>query len=472
MTNRAYLLACSTALTAICSLAIAQPCVAIQSVLMVADDGDISDAYGWAVAIEGNTAIVGSLYDDAIGSDSGSAYILSYDGASWDQTQKLVATGIGGGDGFGDSVAIHKDTLVIGAPGDDDAGSGAGAAYVYTRAAGVWAQTAKLVPPMLVSGDNFASAVDIDNDTIVLSAALTDTTGSNSGKAYIYRLTKGTWQLEAQLVSNDIAEFDRFAGDVAISGSHALIGAASDDDNGSGSGSAYVFTRTGTAWNQTAKLTASDGTSDDNFGDRLDISDDSIIIGARNEDDLGTNSGAVYIFEFENNDWTQKIKLTAFDGTSFEYFGQDVAIHNNRAIVGAWGQNDRFGFFNAGAAYAYSRTAGLWSLDNKIVASDREGGDFFGYSVAVTDNHAIIGADGNDDFWWGPDAGSAYMISVDCQNQCPADLTLDGNLNFLDISLFLTAFGAADPAADFEHDGDFNFLDVSAFLAAFGAGCP
>lgn len=454
------------------SAAYAQPCAPVESQIMVADDGDVGDGYGWSVDIDANTAVVSSIYEDAIGSDSGSVYVLEYNGTNWDQVQKLVPIGIGSADRVGNCVAIDNNTIVIGASGDDDAGSGAGAAYVYTKVDGTWTQATKLVPPMLLAGDNCASAVDIDNDTIILSASLTDTHGFNSGAAYIYRKIKGEWTFEAQLFSDDIAEFDRFGKDVSVSGNRVLISADSDDDNGPSSGSAYIFERSGTTWTQTAKLIASDGDPDDQFGECVSLSGSTALIGSRYDNVLGGNSGSAYIFEYNGTQWQEDIKLFPFDGTSSEYFGQNVAIHNNRAVIGSWGVDDPFGFFNAGAAYIYSRTNGAWSLDAKIIASDQEGGDFFGYGVGITDDHAIIGADGNDDFWWGPDAGAAYLIDLNCAVQCPADLTNDGSLNFLDVSAFLAAFGNQDPIADFEADGSFNFLDVSAFLAAFGVGCP
>lgn len=439
--------------------------------MLVAADGDVAAGYGWSVAIDGSTAVVGAHNDDAAGFDSGSAYILTFDGSSWDETQKLVGIGIGSSDGFGDAVAIDGDTIVIGTPGDDDAGTNAGAAYIFTNIEGTWSQTAKLIAPPVVGGDNYASAVDIDGDTIVISASLTDTAGSNSGAAYIYRRIKGVWTYQTQLQSNDIAQFDRFGIDVAVSGNRVLIGADSDDDNGSSSGSAYIFSYDGTTWSQTAKFTAADGATDDQFGECVDISGSSAIIAARYDDDTFNRSGSAYIFEYDGASWSQSTKLTAFDPASSNYFGQDVAIHNNRAIVGAWGRIGPFGFFNAGVAYAYSKSNASWSLDNQLVASDQEGGDFYGYAVAVTDDHAIIGADGNDDFWWGPDAGAVYMIDLNCQAPCIADLNGDGETDFVDISAFLAAYGSSDPIADMNDDGNFDFIDISAFLTSFAQGC-
>jgi len=454
------------------SVVMAQPCSPVQAGMVVADDGDVGDGYGWSVGIDGDTAVVGSHRDDAIGSDSGSVYVLYNDGSGWDEVQKLVGIGIGSNDGFGDAVAISGDTIVVGAPGDDDVGTNSGAAYVFTNVGGVWTQTGKLIAPPVVGGDNYASAVDVDGDIMVISASLTDTAGSNSGAAYIYRRIKGTWTYDTRLQSDDIAQWDRFGIDVAVSGNRVLIGADSDDDNGSSSGSVYVFDSDGSVWTQEAKLSASDGAADDQFGERVDISGDSLIVGARYDDDLFNRSGSAYIFEHDGSSWSQAIKLTAFDAAGSNYFGQGVAIHNNRAVVGAWGRLDAFGFFNAGAAYAYSRSGGVWSLDAQLIASDSEGGDFYGYAVGVTDDYAVIGADGNDDFWWGPDAGSVYLIALNCETSCLADLTGDGSLDFFDVSAFLAAFGSGDLDADFTGDGVLDFFDVSAFLTLFGLGCP
>ena len=450
---------------AVDGLSVAQPCLPIEGQIMVADDGGVGDGYGWAVAIDGDIAVVGAVNDNARGTDSGSIYVLEYDGNRWDETVRIVPSTVWSNDAFGDAVAISGDTIVAGAPGDDESGSGAGAAYVFEFDGVNWVQRAFLSPPGAADGDNFGSTVGIDGDTIVIGAMLDDDGGSNAGKVYVYRRVGGSWVLETTLVSDDIAEFDRFAKDVAISGDRALISCDSDDDQGSGSGSAYVFTRVGNVWSQSAKLIASDGDVDDQFGERLDIDGDTIVIGARYDDSMGTWSGSAYVFEFDGSDWNEQIKLNAFDATSSQFYGQDVAVDAGRILVGAWGE-DHGGQFNAGTAYAYSRVAGVWGLDRKIDASDQEGWDFFGYSLDLSGDHAIIGADGNDDFWWGEDAGSAYLYELNCQVQCPADLNGDGALDFFDISFFL------NDQTDFNNDGQFNFFDVSEFLAAFSAGCP
>ena len=178
----------------LCASASGQPCSPLEFERVVAADGDVGDNYGWAVAIDGHTAVVGALREDAIGFESGSVYVLEFNGTHWNQTQKLVGLGIGSSDGFGDSVAISGDTIVVGTPGDDDIETNSGAAYIYTNINGTWTQTDKLIAPGVVGGDNYASVVDIDGDTIVMGASLTDTMGSKLGRGVC--LPQDRWQLD------------------------------------------------------------------------------------------------------------------------------------------------------------------------------------------------------------------------------------------------------------------------------------
>ena len=122
---------------------------------------------------------------------------------------------------------------------------------------------------------------------------------------------------------------------VAIAGDTIVVGAWLDDDNGTDSGSAYVFTRTGTTWTEQAKLTASDGAADDQFGISVAIAGDTIVVGAYRDDDNGTDSGSAYVFTRTGTTWTQQAKLTASDGAADDQFGSSVAIAGDTIVVGA-----------------------------------------------------------------------------------------------------------------------------------------
>ena len=212
---------------------------------------------------------------------------------------------------FGYSVSNDGDTMVIGAPYDDDKGVQSGSAYVFTRdTAGDltsgWTHVAKLTADDGAASDYFGMSVSIDGDTMVIGAYYDDDKGDNSGSAYVYtRVTAGdltsTWTQVAKLTATDGAVNDEFGYSVSIDGDTMVIGAEGDDDKGSSSGSAYVFTRDTPGditsdWTQVAKLTAGDGAASDNFGLSVSIDGDTMVIGAYADDDKGSNSGSAYVF--------------------------------------------------------------------------------------------------------------------------------------------------------------------------------
>ncbi len=208
----------------------------------------------------------------------------------------------------------------------------------------------------------------------------------------------------AKLIATDGMIDDDYGFSVAISGDYAIVGVPGDDDNGSNSGSAYIFKREGKSWNEQAKLLASDGAADDVFGGSVSISGDYAIVGAG-----GDGSGSAYIFapnEVNPNNWDQVAKLTASDGAESDFFGSSVSISADYAIVGSLYDDDKGS--SSGSAYIFKRDGASWSEQAKLTASDGAGGDVFGESVSICGNYAIIGARGDDDF--GNLSGSAYVF--------------------------------------------------------------
>ena len=156
----------------------------------------------------------------------------------------------------------------------------------------------------------------------------------------------------AKLTASDGAAGDLFGFSVSLSGDRALVGARFDDDNGSRSGSAYVFDLVGTAWSQTAKLTASDGAAVDLFGNSVSLSGDRALVGAPVDDDNGSASGSAYVFDLVGTAWSQTAKLTASDGAAGEQFGWSVSLSGDRALVGAINDDDNG--FDSGSAYIFA----------------------------------------------------------------------------------------------------------------------
>ncbi|MBK8430868.1 MAG: hypothetical protein IPL28_06050 [Chloroflexi bacterium] len=212
---------------------------------------------------------------------------------------------------------------------------------------------------------------------------------------------------QAKLTASDAAANDNFGVSVAVSGDTAVIGAYQDDDGGSNSGSAYVFTRSGEVWSEQAKLTASDAAANDFFGISVAVSGDTAVIGAYQDDNVGSNSGSAYVFTRSGEVWSEQAKLTASDPAMNDWFGYSVAISGDTAIIGAYLDDD--GGSNSGSAYVFTRTAGVWSQQAKLTASDPAMDDWFGYSVAISGDTAVIGAYQDDD--GGSDSGSAYAFT-------------------------------------------------------------
>ncbi|MCB9103874.1 MAG: FG-GAP repeat protein [Anaerolineales bacterium] len=371
---------------------------------LTASDGAAYDEFGYSVAISGDTVVIGAYGDE---SSQGAIYIFTKPAGGWTSTTevvKLTAADGAPGDQFGISVDISGDTIVVGANGDE---SYQGAAYVFTKPASGWAdatQTAKLTASDGAAYDYFGASVAISGDTIVVGAYGDDI---RQGSAYVFTEPGGGWTnatQTAKLTAGDGATNDYFGWSVDISGDTIVVGAKGDDSN---RGAAYVFDQPGGGWTSTstftAKLTADDGAADDQLGYSVAIEDGTIVAGAFG-DNLG--QGSAYVFD-QPGGWTtatQTAKLTASDGAAFDRFGASVAISGDSIIVGAYGHNNF-----QGAAYGFDRPGSGWANateTDKLTTDDGEPGDLIGHSVAISGDTVVIGVPGDNNF-----QGSTYDFS-------------------------------------------------------------
>ncbi|MGX9725867.1 MAG: thrombospondin type 3 repeat-containing protein [Candidatus Electronema sp. VV] len=378
---------------------------------LLAEDGAADDRFGLSVAVDGDTAVIGAIYDDDKGSNSGSAYVFvrTADG-TWSQKAKLIAEDGAAGDYFGSSVSVSGDTAVIGAARDDDKGDDSGSAYVFVRAAdGAWNQQAKLTAADGAASDSFGISVSVSGGTAVIGAFYDDDKGDDSGSAYVFvRAVDGAWSQQAKLTAADGAAAGYFGMSVSVSDGTAVIGAIGDNN---AAGSAYVFVRAANGtWTQQANVTAADGAAGDGFGYSVSVSGGTAVIGAFYDDDKGTDSGSAYVFvRAADGAWNQQAKLTAADGAASDSFGISVSVSGGTAVIGAYGDDDNGDM--SGSAYVFVRVAdgSAWSQQAKLSANDGAAGDGFGYSVSVSDGTAVIGAWQDDDK--GTDSGLAYVFS-------------------------------------------------------------
>jgi len=239
--------------------------------------------------------------------------------------------------------------------------------------------------------DYFGNSVSISGDTALIGARADDDNGYASGSVYVFRFADNQWTQEAKLLASDGEAGDSFGSSVFISGDTVVIGSPDDDDNGSDSGSAYVFHRYGTVWAQEDKLLASDGYGGDYLGHSVSISGDRVLVGAYGH---ATQTGAAYIFHFNGSQWVEEQKLFADDGNDWDQFGFSVALSGDIALIGA--QDDQEAN-NAGSVYVFRFNGTQWVQEAKLVAADASAMDNFGFSVSISGETALIGSLHDDD---------------------------------------------------------------------------
>jgi len=327
--------------------------------------------------------------------DTAASYPITID--PWVQKAKLTASDGAADDHFGYSVAISNDTVVIAALEDIWPYPSQGSAYVFVRSGSTWTQTAKLTASDGYAYDYFGRSVAISGDMVVV--------GADNESAYVFKKPLGGWATMTEthkLTANDGVGGDEFGKSVAISGDTVVVGAR-------GANTAYVFSYMYLPvfppvyfWSQTAKLTASDGASSDSFGHSVAISGDTVVVGADCADDNGSASGSAYVFKKPLGGWatmTETHKLTASDGASGDYFGHSVAISNDRVVVvGALDDDDNGS--SSGSAYIFSYIyiptlppVYFWLQTAKLTASDGYLHDHFGISVSISGDTVVVGAD-------------------------------------------------------------------------------
>ena len=382
-------------------------------------DGETAseDQFGVSVAISRNFAISGAQQDDDIAPNAGAAYIFERAGALWLQRAKLTTDDAKAGDLFGNAVAMDGQTVLVGAPGVDDAGPEAGAVYVFVQVGDEWIQQARLIGADIGIFDRFGSAVAVHENTAIVGTHGKGEVGADSGAAYVFVRNGAAWTQQAKLTHRDAVPGDLFGFTVSVYGDNVLIGAHRSDAAGPDSGAAYLFTRNGGTWTQDIQFIPNDIGIGDEFGYAVNLTKGAAIIGAPKEDRSFDDIGAAYVFVETRDSWVQQAKLGASDGETGDEFGSAVAIHEDTAIVGAWKDNhpladpdgDSAAQLDKGSAYSFLRDGLSWVEKRRIEASGTTRSDLFGASVAIKGAFAIVGASGSDNA--GDNAGSAFIYN-------------------------------------------------------------
>ncbi|MET0790020.1 MAG: FG-GAP repeat protein [Polyangiaceae bacterium] len=376
---------------------IVDPLAWVQQTKLTPTDGAAGAGFGFVVAFSGDTALIAAPGDNhGLGASAGAVYVFVRSGTAWSLQQKLVAQDGAAADTFGWAIALNGDTALIGAPGDDDSATNSGSAYLFQRSAGTWTQIKKLTASDAMANDRFGTAVALSNAVALVGAPFADNgVIADNGAAYtfqgpawsaqtkllpigaprdhsgaavaisgarlalgcdrengyvvsFYDFVNGAWTAALGGVSSTDPALAHYASALAMSANYTVVGAQlMDPPKVSTLGSVLVVSNANHTVQSTLK--ASDGALGDQFGNAVAISEsDVILIGSPKDDDKGTDSGSAYVFGFANG-WTQQQKLTASDGTQSDVFGWSVALSGGTALLGAPTYQTK-----AGAAYTES----------------------------------------------------------------------------------------------------------------------
>jgi hypothetical protein len=293
------------------------------------------------VSLSGNLAVVGAPRDNALGDQSGAAYVFAFDGMNWTQQAKLTASDGASGGFFGHAVALSGNTALITAT-DDASGEDKGAVYVFTFDGVSWTQVDKLTVSDGVPGDTLGSSLSLSGNSFVVGA----TGVEDKGAAYVFTFDGTKWNEQAKLMADDGTIGDDFGFSVSIAGNLALVGAMFKDG---AVGAAYVFNFDGTTWSQQAKLLAPQGKEADYFGDAVALSGTRAFIGAKQRQ---TKPGLVYEFSSNGSTWKGVAQLLASDGLGNQNFGYSIAVLGTRLLIGAVG-GQTGNNTNTGAVYSF-----------------------------------------------------------------------------------------------------------------------
>lgn len=289
---------------------------------LTASDSVVGDEFGSAVVFASSGDGQPELIVGAQGKNSstGAVYVFIRSGSSWLQQQVLTASDGNPGDLFGWDTKVSGSSLLVIAPGKS---SNTGAAYVFVQSGQNWIQQAELTASDGTAGDTFGFAGAISGPTVVVGAP---NKSLGAGAAYVFNRTGGTWAQQQELTAPDAAAvlFGRY---VVTTGSTAVV-----DAGGLGGGVAYVFTRTAGVMSLQQRLRASDEVPGDRFGLGMAIDDSSLVLGAPGKNSF---TGAAYVFTSGDSGWTQQAEFTPLDGAAGDLFGLYVAVSGSTVLVGA-----------------------------------------------------------------------------------------------------------------------------------------
>lgn len=378
------------------------------------------DEYGWTTVIEGDVIASGAPYHDAEGEDTGAVFIFERIEGEWVETAMLLPPYPDPLGWFGRWLAIDDGRIVIGAPYEDgidlegERVDDSGVAYVYEKVNGAWIRTGTLLPAVAYPGASFGWSVAISGDRIAVSAWEDLVGAAEAGSVTVFRQHKGLWQAEAVLTPNDPSNRQMFGRDIELDGNVLAVGAPGDDTIAEDAGAIFVWHHYNNEWNFAGKLLASDAVEFDRLGSQIALDGNWLASGAYDHDTPYWSTGATYVWKL-NNLWEFHSKLIASDGQPGDWFGYSSAIEDERMIIGAPHRaHPETQVYRSGAAYAFELMddewveVGVFGPVDAVLAGERAE---FGWAADVSGTTVVVGA-WTADTEAGEDAGDTAVYEI------------------------------------------------------------
>jgi len=397
--------------------------------ILTASDKVSGDLYGASIAIsnDGLRLAVGVRNADIGGvSDTGAIYVYTRTSLStaWSLEQKLSIVAAISGDVLGNSLDMTPDgtRIIAGAYQANPGGTvDAGAVYIFSRSGTVWSLETTLILSDKVVNDYFGYSVSITHDG---SRAVIGATGpdngavTNIGAIYVYSRSGTVWTLETKKFMSDAALGDNSGNCVSISGDGLYIICGSYVSNPGGTvdaGAAYIFTRSGTVWTEWQKIIAADKMTLDYFvaSVMIDGTGSRVVIAASGKTVGGlTAAGQVYVYSRSGSTWSLEQVLIASDKAAQDWFGTSVTITDDGStIIVSSTTKTVNSLVNAGQIYIFKRTGVVWTQESILTASDKAAANYFGSSVAITDDYSTLAiGSSNRDSNGIVDSGAVYIF--------------------------------------------------------------
>ena len=418
------------------------------------------NAYETNIALFGDTLMVGDPAAAIDGmANSGAVYVYQLVEMNWALLQTLPPIPQSGAF-FGQNIEISNDIAVI--AGSNSSGN---SVRIFRNDGAQWIEDA-FISVSDIEPSGFGDEIAIHRNSLGFYDVLVSEPGLGSGMVHvIHELKDHQWVLRPALIGSDGFGSDRFGEGMAVSEDTLIVGTPNEripypDMSGMNRSNGYLYvyayeSDTFEGWSKIGKISPSDAGQVGEFGSKVTIDGDIMVVGAPFSMNNWTGGqGSAYIFRFDGKQWIEEQKLVSPDGDctdDYVLYGSHVSVSGDTVLVSASG---------SGKTYAYRYDGVNWVEENGLFQIASGPGD----EVAshVSGDWAVLLIDG---IW--------NVYSIDCSlPKCLADLNSDGSLDFIDISAFIAAYTSGEPLADLNDDGEYDFIDISAFLTSFSTGCP